>query len=331
MNELFHLWTLIVGGDIMLNAVAPGPKTFEGIATEVQGAEIAYANLEIPLTDRRGATPFKSAAEVKARTQYILKASPLHATHLAAAGFDAFSLGNNHAMDYRGGGLQQMMRLMQGEKIKTFGAGSDWEEARKAAVFEVAGALKIGFISFLSFNGQTAMRKCGPATKRGAGVATLTITGLSDAKARRVVRGIVEGAKRDCEFLVVCLHWGIERQTLPTSNQIRLGRMFIDEGADMVVGAHPHVLQPGELYKGKPILYSLGNLISPTPARAAMYRFSFDRRTLKKVEFMPTVVSKGRVVFAEGKVRDSAIASALSAQKRLETTFKTAHDTALLK
>ncbi|MEQ1822465.1 MAG: CapA family protein [Fimbriimonadaceae bacterium] len=311
-------WTLVVGGDIMLNAINPNAKVFEGVKAPFHEATIAYANLEIPLTDTRTPTVRKSASEVKARTQFILKAKPGHAPFLTDAGFDVLSLANNHAMDYRESGLEQMLRLLDEQEILGFGAGANWEAARRVASIQIPDGPNVGFISFLAFNGAPAMRKCTPATTVSAGIATLTITGLPDKKARALVSGVVDGAKEKCGFLVVCLHWGTERQTQPTANQVRLGRMFIDEGADVVLGSHPHVLQPGELYKGKPIIYSLGNLISPMPAKTALYRFSFEGPTVTKSEILPARISGARVKLEEGKSRDASVLRAQKAQQLLQ-------------
>jgi hypothetical protein len=98
-------WTLAVGGDVMLNSVTPSAKTFGGVAGLFRSADVAYANLEIPLTRSGKATPRKSAAARAARTQFVLRADPGHARWLDDAGFDALSLGNNHAMDYGPAGL----------------------------------------------------------------------------------------------------------------------------------------------------------------------------------------------------------------------------------
>ena len=62
--------------------------------------------------------------------------------------------------------------------------------------------------------------------------------------------------------VVVLIHWGIERDEMPQEYQRALARRYIDAGADLVIGSHPHVLQGIEYYKGKPIFYSLGNFVS---------------------------------------------------------------------
>lgn len=290
-------WTLVLGGDVMLNQVKPTADVFKGIEKLVRSADLAYANLEIPFTSVKKSTSRKSAAELKARTQFILKADPGHAPNFAAAGFDAVSLGNNHAMDYRAEGLAEFIGLLDKHRIGWFGAGKNWAESRRLRVFTVGG-VRVGFLSFLSFNNPASMRKCTPATATGAGIATLTITGLADEEATQRIRAIVDAAKKDCDLLAVCLHWGIEKQPQPAPNQVRLGRMFVDQGADLVIGSHPHVLQPGELYKGKPIVYSLGNLVAPRPGATALYRLRYEGTTLKGVDYFPAQISGGKVALA---------------------------------
>lgn len=320
-------WTLVLGGDVMLNGIKPSADVFKGIAPVVKSADLAYANLEIPLTNVGSRTSRKSAEEIAARHQFVLRADPGHAKHFAAAGFDTVSLGNNHALDYGPAGLADFIRRLDKERITWFGAGRNWREARRLQVHEVGG-IRVGFLSFLSFNTVEAMRKCTPATGKAAGVATLTITGLPDKKAIPIVKAIVDSAKRECDLLAVALHWGIEKQTQPAPNQVRLGRMFIDQGADLVIGAHPHVLQPSELYKGKPILYSLGNLISPRGGATALYRLRFEGAELRGVDYFPAKIFGGKVALT-GK-KPSRPKAALSAEKTLLKRYPSKQSKGLL-
>ena len=71
----------------------------------------------------------------------------------------------------------------------------------------------------------------------------------------------IKKLREQCDYLVVYVHWGIERSERPEDYQRSLGKQYIDAGADVVIGSHPHVLQGVEYYKGKPIVYSLGNFI----------------------------------------------------------------------
>ena len=71
----------------------------------------------------------------------------------------------------------------------------------------------------------------------------------------------IKKLRSQCDYLVVYVHWGIERKETPEDYQRSLGKQYIDAGADIVIGSHPHVLQGVEYYKGKPVVYSLGNFI----------------------------------------------------------------------
>ena len=82
--------------------------------------------------------------------------------------------------------------------------------------------------------------------------------------------GEIQAAKQQCDYVVVYVHWGIERNTEPEDYQKTLARQYIDAGADAVIGAHPHVLQGIEYYHGKPIFYSLGNFIFANRAYETM-------------------------------------------------------------
>ena len=73
------------------------------------------------------------------------------------------------------------------------------------------------------------------------------------------MRADIQAARPQADFLIVFQHWGVEYETVETSHQQALARAAIDAGADLVVGAHPHVIQPHEIYKSKPIIYSLGH------------------------------------------------------------------------
>lgn len=292
-------WTLAVGGDVMLNQVRPSAQTFAGAAGLFQSADVAYANLEIPLTRSGKATPRKSAVARAARTQFVLRADPGHAKWLDEAGFDVFSLGNNHAMDYGAEGLNETTALLDKAGIVWTGAGRSRTQAERVAVVKAKG-LRIGFLSFLGFLGDGALDACWPATDKAPGIAVLRFGGAVDSRARARLKAHVEAARKACDVLVVAMHWGDEKATRPKDYQVRLGRAWIDAGADLVVGAHPHVLQGKELYQGKPILYSAGNLVSPRPGSTAVYRLRFEGRTLRGWEARPARISGGRVTVLSG-------------------------------
>ncbi|MBS1721965.1 MAG: CapA family protein [Armatimonadetes bacterium] len=315
-------WTLVVGGDIMLNGVKPGVKVFTGISSWTKAADIATANLEIPLTNARASTPNKSAAEVKAKSQFILKADPGHARAIGAAGLDLVGLGNNHAMDYRFAGLNQMTGLLDGQGIQWCGAGKDLAEAARTQVVTAQKSMKVAFVSFLAFKTSGGLGKCTPATEVSPGVATLPFNGKLLASQRKRLKAIVAQARSTADFVVVWLHWGTERKTVPDPWQVTLGRGFIEAGADCVLGAHPHVLQGAELYAGKPIFYSLGNLVSPIGSSTGIFRLTFNGRKLSKAEMLPCVISGGTVKAGALAARAKSVAAFESLCRKATTKYR---------
>jgi hypothetical protein len=271
-------WSLVCGGDIMLNGVSTRRDTFRKLP--IAKDAIFYANLEIPLTDTAEQTTRKTPKELREKQQFILKANPKHIGNLVSAGLDVVSLGNNHAMDGGASGLLQMQQLLTRSKIQFCGAGSNWAEAVKPKIVIAPDNTRVAFISYLSFLNRESLRKCTPATTTLPGIAALTLSGEKGKQQLALLQGIVERAKRNADMLVVCLHWGVERAPLPSAYQVDLARLFVDAGADAIVGSHPHVLQPAELYRGKPILYSLGNFVHPGTGNTALYELTFTRSKL---------------------------------------------------
>ena len=291
-------WTIVLTGDIMLNRVASAKSPFSGISKYLRQADLVFANLEVPMTAVGTPTLRKTPAELKARTQFVLRANPHHMRWLNPAGIAAVSLGNNHAMDYGPVALAGELAALDRAGIKHAGAGSDRVAACSVAVLRLASGVKVGLISALAFVGAGALGKCTPATADSAGVNAVNLGGQPSA---RKVAAWVKSAHKRCDVLVVALHGGIERQPFPTAYQVSLAHAFIDAGADVVWGHHPHVLQGTELYKGHPILYSMGNLVSPTPAVGGMISLAFTGSTFSTASFVPTRVSGGRVTLETGR------------------------------
>ena len=276
----------------MLNAISPKSRPMAAVETYFKGADLAFANLEIPLTRSTSRTPFKTVEEIKKRDQFVLKADPGHIDGLKSAGIDAVSLANNHAMDYGAAGLREMTSLLDKAKISHSGAGTNWQRAKAPTVVVAPDGTRVGLVSALAFIGRGALRKCGPAATNRAGIAVLPFDGQINAKARKQLR--IWFDSMDADVKVVALHWGLEKKTLPTTYQKQLAKACIEEGADIVWGHHPHVLQPVEMYRGKPIMYSTGNLISPTPAVSAVYRVTIEGDKYK-IESTPIRIRGGKI------------------------------------
>ncbi|MFY9233740.1 MAG: CapA family protein [Fimbriimonadaceae bacterium] len=295
-------WTLVAGGDIMTNGVPVSARPFRSIAAVTRPVDIAIANLEIPLTNLNTRTTRKSAAAIRSRSQFVLKGDPGHGAGIKGAGFDIVSLGNNHAMDFQAGGLKQMIGVLDRQGISYAGAGITSREAYRPAVFTLPNGIKVGMISALAFMNQGSLAVCTPATPTTAGIAVINSNGGTVGQAvKRKIRSWVGRARNESDFVIAGLHWGIERQNIPTRFQVSLARAFIDGGADLVWGHHPHVLQGAEIYRGKPILYSMGNLLSPLPADTGLLEMAFSGTALKSARFHPARIGGGRVILSAAK------------------------------
>ncbi len=239
---------LLFGGDIylsdhVLNAWQRGGG-IEGILDsgfrqEIEQADIFMANQEFPFSNR--GTP-------EADKQFTFRLPEDKVSVLQAIGPDIVALANNHALDYGEEALLDTCRVLDSAGILHAGAGEDLDAAKKLEVLE-AGGKKFGFL---------AASRVFPKASWAAGEGH---AGMLTAYDSAVLLEEIQKAKETCDFLTVYVHWGIERNTKPESYQRTLGQQYIDAGADLVIGSHPHVLQGIEYYKGKPIVYSLGNFI----------------------------------------------------------------------
>jgi poly-gamma-glutamate synthesis protein (capsule biosynthesis protein) len=214
----------------------------------LEAADITAGNLEAPITKR--GTP----AEDK---QYVFRGSSDALPALKEAGFDFLSLANNHTLDYGWEGLSDTMDALRDAGLKHAGSGNDDKEAFEPAYIESKG-LTVAFVSVTRVVPVVAWK----ADRNHPGVAEAY-------SPDRAVASIKE-AKKNADIVVVMVHWGKERESMPVPHQKDLAYRFVDAGADLVIGSHPHVLQGFESYKNKWIAYSLGNFVfSSTTVQAS--------------------------------------------------------------
>jgi hypothetical protein len=145
------------------------------------------------------------------------------------AGFDLVSIANNHVLDYGPEALDDMVARLDRAGLAHIGVGRRSVAPESPLIREIHG-LKIGFFAFYDVEIEKACRD-------------------------------VARARGSVDLVVVFNHWGVEAQTSPLGAQQSFGHALVDAGADLVVGAHAHVLQPEEWYRGKLIFYGLGNFV----------------------------------------------------------------------
>jgi len=242
--------SLAAVGDLMLartigqRVQAEGPAVvFSGVQPIFDSVDLVVGNLECAIT--AGGQPQPKG--------YTFAAPPEVAQALELAGFDLLTLANNHAMDYGSEGLQNTWDILQQSNIAYTGTGLNETEARSPIILEKNG-LRMAFLGYVDV----------PVEVRGfdthAWIATAAQPGLAWADPANITADVA-AAKLQADVVIVMLHSGYEGVIEPNAIQRQAAHAAIDAGAALVIGTHPHVLQPVELYNGGLIAYSLGNFV----------------------------------------------------------------------
>ena len=162
----------------------------------------------------------------RADKTFAFKAPASYAGILTSGSVEAVNTANNHSHDYGEQSFTDTLSALDDAGIVHFG----YDET---AVMDVKG-IKVGLVGIYELNDHLE-------------------------REQQLKDNIAKVKSEGAQLTIVIFHWGNEKETVPDSNQITLGRLAIDQGADLVCGHHPHVLQGIETYKGKNIVYSLGN------------------------------------------------------------------------
>jgi poly-gamma-glutamate synthesis protein (capsule biosynthesis protein) len=231
--------TLAFVGDIMLDelpgeAIAAGRDPFEAFAAILARADYVIGNLECVIAT--GGEKVDKPFNFRAHPRCI----PVLKRH-----FDAVSLANNHSGDYGKDALVECFQLLKDGEVPYFGAGNNVKEAHQPLLIE-PGGLRIAVLGYNEFNPRSFT--AGPDAPGCAWSEDDLV--VADIKAAR--------KEHKADLVIPFMHWGREYREA-TDRQRQFARTMIDAGADVVVGAHPHVTQGAEEHGGKPIVYSLGH------------------------------------------------------------------------
>ncbi len=231
---------LVFVGDIMLaripgDAVAAGTDPFADWAKVLQGADLSLGNLECVIATVGQRVP----------KAYNFRCHPQNVPLLAKY-FDAVSVANNHSGDFGKDAFAEELNLLKQGGLAYFGGGKNLAEAHQPVILEKNG-LKIAILGY----NEVELRSY------EAGATTPGLAWSDDAQ----VKADVTAARKQADLVVVYPHWGLEYQPKPSARQRQLAQLAIDAGADLVVGAHPHVTQTVEWYKDRLVVYSLGNYV----------------------------------------------------------------------
>jgi hypothetical protein len=227
---------LVLGGDVMLGRsciakIEDGVDPFAGITGVLRGAEFAAANLECTISDV-GDSAQRYAFRAPARSAQLLR----------RAGFHAMGLANNHALDFGPEALRDCVDRLSRENIEPIGVATPERDVYTPSFFSVVNGKKIALLAISDVEPTT-----GPQ--------------IAAASDRLRVSNAIATARSRANLVVCLVHWGIENSGNATDKQRELARWLVDQGVDVVVGSHPHCVQPLDFYHGCPIAYSLGNLV----------------------------------------------------------------------
>jgi poly-gamma-glutamate capsule biosynthesis protein CapA/YwtB (metallophosphatase superfamily) len=274
------LVSLVAVGDIMLGrgvggqirAHSPG-YPFDLISELTNLADVAFGNLESPITDR--GVP---------QGGITLRAAPEAAEGLSDAGFDVVSLANNHTDDYGAVGLLDTMSHLDGQGIAYVGLSAEAGGEQQPVTLEVRG-LRLAFLAYNQVSPRWA-----PSGEGDSGPAWLEPeTAYAD----------IRRAAGVSDFVVVSLHWGTEYLPLPDEFQREVARGMLEAGAGLIIGHHPHVIGAVDWEDGGFVAYSLGNFVfdqtfSVETTQGLVLRCLIDRTGLKQVQLTPVEVEAGQ-------------------------------------
>lgn len=280
--------TLMFGGEVSPADFNVGAaERSGGLLAELdttQSADLSMVSLAEPLAN--AATSLEEEMYDRTRSE--------SAAAFKQSGIDIVNLADDQIVDYGEAGLLETIKSLDQAGVYRMGAGRDVREARRPEIIDVKGQR----VAYLGYSGADWL-----AAERGS-------AGINPQEQTMVAEDI-KAIRDQVDWIVVSYRWSEELSASAVEDwQKDIARFAIDQGADLVVGQHPDVLQGAEVYKGRPIAYSLGDLMIEDDPYAG-----FDTAVLKvslkpdqmKVEFVPVTVKDGRPQLAKGRHGDEIL------------------------
>lgn len=242
--------TICFSGDISLADGAVTTKQWQNSGEELSkcispelleimnAADVMCVNNEFTFTTRGEPTPDKA---------YTFRADPERVSLLLEMGVDLALLANNHVFDYGKVSILDTFDTLENAGIAYFGAGRNLEQAMEPYYVEIDGIT----IAFVAASRAEKYKLTPQATETEPGILRCYDTEL--------FLEVIKEADANADIVLACVHWGTEYSTVLEEAQLTTGKLYLDAGADAIIGSHSHCLQGMEFYDGKPIFYSLGN------------------------------------------------------------------------
>ncbi len=285
---------ICIGGDTSIDSEFADAANKWGVdypwkeVTEVfSGADLAIVNLETCVSER---------GTSEKREGYGFRTPPEMLEGFVNAGIDMVNLANNHTRDFGYDALTDTFEYLSNYGIDYFGAGINKEQA-EGLVIKTVNGVKIGFAGC---NYVYLTNDCAAAEDH-AGINM--VYKMSDERTAAFLEKIKE-YDTQCDVLIVFMHAGTEEVFEVNSYQKKLAHALVDSGVDIVVGAHPHTLQPIEFYNGKPIFYSIGNLIfwhidDDIDGLTCIFDITVDKDGFKSLKLHPLFIKSYKVFYLE--------------------------------
>jgi poly-gamma-glutamate synthesis protein (capsule biosynthesis protein) len=260
---------------------------FKKIVSTLRKANICFINLETPLSD-------------SARWVGAFRTPTSFAKALRWAGVDVASVANNHAGDAGGLGMMNTLAALKNNGIKSVGGGDNLEDATKPVIIKKNG-ISFAFLGYTQFVNVGVSAFALPVRK--AKVPTERQNFIRPARSGVapmdpfLIKKDIKALRGKVDYIILILHGLIEDSQITYNAGKNLYKQFIDDGADIIFGAHPHVPRGIEIYKGHPIIYSTGNFIFGHNHQYwgdnYLVRFIVTKKKLKKLEILP-IAGKGK-------------------------------------
>ncbi len=280
-------------GDVYFSEIIQTILSNKGIDAVIsKDIQNLFINSDITMVNQE--FPFSSNGQPMENKQFTFRVKESFTHFLKDMDIDIVTLANNHTLDYGVIALEDTLKSLTNNEISYVGAGNNISEARKSSVFNINNK-KIAILG----SSRVIPVADWNASKDRAGLSTTydPTNLLIDIKEAKLAN----------DFVIVYVHWGIERNEYPEEYQRSLAKQYIDAGADIIIGSHPHVLQGIEFYKNKPIIYSLGNFIFYNSiSKTAVLNFEIDSNNEIIPRIIPCYTENGLTDFVKDdkKIKD---------------------------
>ncbi len=290
---------ILLVGDVMIGqlvneALKVKPPTYPwgDTLTLFQRADLRICNLECPIADC--GEPWSVTPKL-----FHFRSDGKNVAALSAAGIDVVSLANNHVLDYGYDALAETLLQLRRNHIRQVGAGTDIAEAWLPAIVDSQDA----HVALLAFTDNEPFWEAGDDRP---GTCYIPVD-RPDARTQRFL-SLVASVKSRADYLIVSAHWGANWGSNPPYSHMSLGKSIVDAGADVVFGHSSHVFRGVELYRGRPIIYGVGDFVNNYAVhplerndQSMIFVLELRSRAVHEISLFPIVIRKLQARRAHGR------------------------------